>query len=61
MMLKRPFLRKVASLRFLDIYWRFLFPMAYVPYLVVTSLGEEALAGAWESRIFGATAFQGCK
>lgn len=59
MLLKRPFLRTVAPLRFLDIYWRFLFPMVYVPYIVV-KLGLVDGGARWEARAMSAASISGC-
>jgi hypothetical protein len=58
-LLKRPFLRAVAPLRFLDIYWRFLFPMVYVPY-ILWSISKVDGGRRWQSLITNAASRAGC-
>ena len=60
---KRPFLRAVARLRHLDIYWRFIFPMVYVPYLIWSVTKHDGAATTrvlWHDLIKDAASRAGC-
>jgi len=56
---KVPLLRLAASARFLDQYWRVIFPLVYVPY-VLYMLSIIDYGRAWSSQIAGTPALATC-
>lgn len=55
---KRPLLRTLAELRFLDLYWRVLFPLAYVTFLIF-KWSEVEYGGRWAQLVANAGGGQG--
>ncbi len=45
-----PFLRNAAKMRYFDIYMRWLFPLAFVPYLL-SHLGQVNYGADWRELI----------
>lgn len=57
--LKVPVLRFAAWFRFLDHYWRFVFPCAYIPFLVYT-LADVNYGNDWAALIANSPAWSTC-